>query len=148
MIKTLQELFDRLGAQPEQQAGEDRLHIAAAALLYEVAYADAGVDSEERRALGRGVRNLFGLSPEQTETLLAQAERQSKESVGLFAFTSLVNEAFSAADKVRLIELMWRVAYADRDLHKYEEHVIRRAADLLYVSHIDFISAKHRAAQT
>jgi len=145
MLKTLQDLFDRVGAGP-QAPEDDRLSVAAAALLYEVAYADAGVAAAEWEALERAVRELFGLTKEQTDTLLRQAEQESKESVGLFAFTSLVNDAFAPADKARLVELMWRVAYADRQLHKYEEHLVRRAADLLYVSHTDFIRAKHRAA--
>ncbi|MDX1811364.1 MAG: TerB family tellurite resistance protein, partial [Gammaproteobacteria bacterium] len=61
-----------------------------------------------------------------------------------YEFTSLINNGFSPEEKVKIIELMWQVAYSDKELEKYEEALVRKIADLLYVPHTAFIAAKHR----
>ncbi|MEJ2426718.1 MAG: TerB family tellurite resistance protein, partial [Candidatus Thiodiazotropha sp.] len=71
-------------------------------------------------------------------------EREHAASTDYFQFTSLINKHYSAEQKVWLIEALWRVAFADQKLHQYEEHVIRRLSELLYVPHSDFIAAKLR----
>ena len=82
--------------------------------------------------------------PVRLRTPLAEAERTA--STDYFQFTSLINGAYSPEQKIRLIELLWRIAYANESLHRYEEHLVRKVADLLHVPHSAFIAAKHRAA--
>ena len=70
------------------------------------------------------------------------AENQAKEATSLYEFTSLINSDYDYSQKVGLIENMWRIAFSDNNLDKYEDHLIRKISDLIYVSHSDFIRAK------
>ncbi len=149
MLGRIQEFF-RQHIAPAAAADADRtraLRLAAAALLLEVTHLDHEVTPEERRAVTVAVREHFGLSGEEAAELLLCAERERADATDYYQFTSLINSEYDAARKVELIELMWRIAFADDALHRYEEHVVRRIADLLYVPHTAFIAAKHRARQ-
>jgi uncharacterized tellurite resistance protein B-like protein len=119
--------------------------LAVAALLVEVLRADYEVGPVERQQAMASVAALLGLQPEATRALLDEAERHIDKSHDLYQFTSQINRSYSEADKVRLLEALWRVADADLAIHKYEEHLIRRVADLLHVPHSGFIAAKLRA---
>jgi len=134
------------GDSAEAAAGsETALNLAVAALLVEILRADYEVSATERGQIVTSLRGLLGLEPRACEELLALAERQIDDAHDLYQFTSEVNRTWSADDKVRLVEQLWRVARADSIVHKYEEHLVRRIADLLHVSHREFIGAKLRS---
>ena len=78
---------------------------------------------------------------------MESAEERVDESTSLYEFTRVINDHYSAAQKLQLIEAMWVVAYADGNLDKYEEHLIRQVAEPIYVSHEDFMRSKHRSAR-
>jgi len=122
-------------------------NLAVAALLVEVLRADYDVSGEERRQVLDSIGRILGLDAERCEALLAEADDTVDRSHDLHQFTSQVNRAFDHAEKLRLVEQMWRVAHSDAIVHKYEEHIIRRVCDLLHVSHREFIAAKLRAAE-
>jgi uncharacterized tellurite resistance protein B-like protein len=107
--------------------------------------ADFEVTADERRQIEGLVRDTLELENEETRELLALAEQEVEESVELFQFTRLIDEAFSAEQKAQLIERLWRVALADSHLDRLEEHLVRKIANLLHVPHRDFISAKRAA---
>lgn len=132
------------GSRPVGDSANDpsALDLAVAVLLLEVLRADYEVGAAERRQVVASIRDLLGLEAGECEQLLERAERRIDQSHDLYQFTSEVNRSYSAADKQRLIEGLWRVATADAVVHKYEEHLIRRVADLLHVPHRDFIAAK------
>jgi uncharacterized tellurite resistance protein B-like protein len=125
---------------------EQSRNLAVAALLVEVLRADYDVAEAERRQVVESVRGMLGLDDAQCAGLLAEAEQQVDRAHDLHQFTTAVNGALAHDEKLRLVEQMWRVAQADAIVHKYEEHIIRRVADLLHVSHREFIAAKLRAA--
>lgn len=125
-------------------ADAHRARLAAASLLVEVVHSDHDVSAAERDAVLAGVTRKFALTPAEAADLLALAETQAKTATDLHQFTSLINQQFDEGQKVRLIEELWRVAYADGTLHHHEEHLIRKVADLIYVPHRVFIAAKHR----
>ena len=118
------------------------LELAAAALLVEVARADYHVDDEEEHAIGELLRQTLDLDEDEVESLIELAHEHSRDAVGLHPFTSVVHERFDAQEKVKLFECLWRVAFADGNIDKYEEHMLRRIAELLHVSHRDFIRTK------
>jgi len=130
---------------PAAGSAEAGPSLAVAALLVEVLRADYEVAPAERRQVMTSVSALLGLGPEETQALVEEAERHIDQSHDLYQFTSQINRTFSEAEKVRLLEALWRVADADLTVHKYEEHLIRRVADLLHVPHSGFIAAKLRA---
>jgi uncharacterized tellurite resistance protein B-like protein len=139
-------LSERLGADAggESPGREQARNLAVAALLVEVLRADYDVSAAERRQVIDGIRGLLGLDAAESESLLEVAGQRVDAAHDLHQFTSEVNRAFSADEKIALVEQLWRVAQADASVHKYEEHLIRRIADLLHVPHRDFIAAKLR----
>jgi len=133
-------------------AGEDPAvqqharNLAVAALLVEVLRADYDVSAPERRQVLDAIRELLELEPAECEALLLSAERQVDGAHDLHQFTSELNRSLPHEDKLELLEQLWRVAQADATVHHYEEHLIRRVADLLHVSHREFIVAKLRSS--
>jgi uncharacterized tellurite resistance protein B-like protein len=93
----------------------------------------------------RAVREKFGLGAGEAATLIDLAEAEAREATDYYQFTSLINRHFSQEQRQRVVELMWRVAYADAELSAHEQHVVRKVADLLYVPHAAYIAAKLRA---
>lgn len=129
--------------QGDEASAQHALRLATAALLIEVTRADYHVDSHEQGAVMTAVRELFALGEQETAELIALAQEEAKQSVSLFQFTELVDKHFSAEQKAQIIEMMWRVAYADRRKDHHEEHLVRKVADLLHVSHSAFVRARH-----
>ena len=151
MIRTFRRLFESTvaAAAHAEEAGmrEHGYHVATAALLVEVMRADRDVRPEERDAVLRALEAAFGdLSPEEVRDLLARAEERADDATSLYEFTQHVNRQLDHDQKAHVVELLWWVAYADGDLDKYEEHLVRRIADLIHVPHSVFIRMKHKVA--
>ena len=145
----LHKLKDFFAVHMQMAEGEDvnehRLHLAAAALLVEIARADFQVDAVEEATISDLLVNTLDLAGHEVDELISLAHQESREAVALHPFTILINENYSNAQKLRLMTQLWRVAFADGRIDKYEEHMIRKIADLIYVSHKDFIRCKHEA---
>jgi uncharacterized tellurite resistance protein B-like protein len=149
MLDAIREFFDRkLAPRDPVVAAEEHARLAAAALFVEIVRSDEHVSESERVAVIGSVRRRFNLDPHEAEELLALAEAASRDAHDLYQFTSAVNAGFLPEQKARLIEELWRAAYADAVLHKHEEHLIRRIASLLHVPHSTFIAAKLRARES
>ena len=106
---------------------------------------DGEVWPEQRRAVETALRGHFELTESEVAELLELAEAERIESTDYFQFTSLINGIYTPEQKIKLVELLWRIAYANESLHSHEEYLVRKVADLLYVPHSAFIAAKHRA---
>jgi uncharacterized tellurite resistance protein B-like protein len=147
MIQKIKQFFETHlapGSSEMEQDPQRALRLAVAVLLFEVAESDYQQHPDEKAALVAAVRDHFHLTPDEAQELLHMAEAEHADSTDYFQFTRLINQHYSPPQKVALIEALWQVALADQKLHRYEEHVIRRLADLLYVPHVDFIAARHR----
>jgi uncharacterized tellurite resistance protein B-like protein len=140
MLHKLKALF----AAPEDDpvALERRLQLAAAALLVELSKADYRRDEREHTAIVDAIRSCYSLDEDTIKTLLLEAEAASNSATSLYEFTSVINQNCSDAEKFALIRQLWRVAGADGNIDKYEDHLIRKVAELLYVPHQQFIRAK------
>lgn len=145
MLSKLSSFFERHlqpagGASPSLSFAQKQL--AVAALLIEVATADHVMDGTELNALINLLERKFSLPHEQLLELADLAKTEAAEATSLYQFTQLINGECTASEKFELIKGMWEIAYADNQLDKYEEYVIRKVADLIHVSHSDFIRAK------
>ncbi|MCB1907259.1 MAG: TerB family tellurite resistance protein [Rhodocyclaceae bacterium] len=149
MLDAIRDFFRNSLAAPQADPGNDdrRLQLATAALMLEMSRVDGEVAEAEERAMRNALELRFGLSGEQVGELLALAEAEARESSGDHAFTSLINKGFSAEEKVRVIEFMWQIAYADGHVDAHENHFMRKLADLLYISRADYAAAKKRARE-
>ena len=150
MLRTLKDLFDAATAPPSNASGQDPEHslqLATAVLLVEVMRADTEFGPAEREAVISALRQKFGLAEDEVARLVELAVEASAEAYDYHRFTSQINRGFDAAQRLRIIEYMWQVAYADGHLDAHENHVMRKVADLLYISHGDFVAAKIRAKE-
>jgi uncharacterized tellurite resistance protein B-like protein len=152
MLRTLRELFDTLLPPPGSTAGaaaddEHRLRLATAVLLVEVMRADGHFGTAEQAAVRAALVEKFELAPDEAERLVELATSTAKEATDLFGFTTRLNERFTDAQKLRMVELMWAVAYADGQLADHERHLMWRVADLLHVPQGAYVLARQRAAR-
>ncbi len=140
----LNKILDLFVNDPEEDETLDP-QLAAAALMFEVVWADHEIDDAELGAMRHALVSLFGLAPARIEEIIAETRREHEQSVGLFHFTRALNDQLDQADKYNVILALWQIAFADDHIDSFEEHMIRRVAELLYVSHTDFIRAKQAA---
>jgi uncharacterized tellurite resistance protein B-like protein len=151
MFKTVKDLIDRLSAdfaQPADAAsGEHPLQLATAVLLVEVTRAAPEVQESEYDAVLHALRRKFALSEDELQQLLALAHERSRTAYDYQHFTQQLNERFTHAQKVAMVEAMWEVAYADEHLDVHENAVIRKVAGLLHVTHGEYIAAKLHAKE-
>jgi uncharacterized tellurite resistance protein B-like protein len=151
MLASIKRFFDaNLLAATKARSPEEQEHayqLATAALLIEMTRADHEVKSVELDAVTHAVQRAFGLDSAQTAELVALAEQEADEAISLFEFTRLINDNFDARQKEHIVELLWQVALADGEIDKYEDHLVRKVADLIHVPHLIFIRAKHTAME-
>ena len=136
MLRTLKDLFDSLAppAQGDDPASENHaLQLATAVMLVEVMRADAAFDERERTQVLAALREKFALADDEAARLAELAEQTARQATDLFAFTERINRHFDMPQKLRMVELMWGVAYADGVLSAHERHVMWRVGDLLHV---------------
>jgi uncharacterized tellurite resistance protein B-like protein len=124
---------------------EHALRVATAVLLVEIARADFVVEPVERQRLRQLLEQEFQLTGTELDALLEEAEADADRLVSIQHTTRLLNEHYDHAMKRRIVEMMWRLVYADGEKSHYEEHLIRQVADLLYLSQSEFIQARHNA---
>jgi uncharacterized tellurite resistance protein B-like protein len=149
MFESFKDFLDSLAPQREADpaALERQLRLAVAVLLAEVMRDEDGVTPAERDAATAALRRHFGLEEAQLQELLQVAEKTVRGANDFFQFTSVLNERFSREQRIQVIEEMWRVAYADGHLGALENSVIARVADLLHVTHGEYIAAKMRVKE-
>jgi uncharacterized tellurite resistance protein B-like protein len=141
MIQVLKSLFEH----PQRDSEESHrrsLRLAAAALLVETARADFVEDAAEQAKMAQLLSTSLQLGEKDVQKLLAAAQERVDEATSLYEFTRVINDHCSADQKLQLVSAMWAVAYADGNVDKYEEHLIRQVAELTYVPHTDYIQSK------
>ena len=119
--------------------------LATAALLIEVMVIDGDLDDQEMQAIAGTLSNMLDLTEEQIDQLIELSKEEVAEATSLYQFTKEINEHFDIEKKLSLMTAMWRVAFADGHLDKYEENIIRRVADLLHIRHSEYIRCKANA---
>jgi uncharacterized tellurite resistance protein B-like protein len=140
MINKLLKFFQ----QEEIKTASHKPELAAAALLVEIMNADHDLSPAESASIKNILLDTLLISADVADELLTTAKKEVHEATDLFQFTAVINTSYRYEEKVSLIESLWKVAYSDKQLDKYEEHMVRRIADLLYVSHSDFMQTKNR----
>ena len=147
MLKSLKEFFARniQDSAVQCNSGVDhRVELAAVVLMIEISLADSSIDNDELAIIKKALVSHFNIAVEQVDELITLARREVDLAVSLHEFTRMLNDNLNALEKIQIIELLWKVAFADAVLDKYEEYYIRKIADLLYISHKDYIRTKHR----
>ncbi len=146
MLDKIQAFYNRL-IQPQAEdpvQDEHKLRLAATALMVEVMRVDDHKSEQEVDAIIQASMSKFGIEHQEADELLQLASAELHDSTDYHQFTSLINRGYDLPHKLDIVEFMWQVAYADGQLDMYEEHVIRKVADLIYVPHADFIRLKEK----
>ncbi|WP_273150532.1 TerB family tellurite resistance protein [Methylophaga thiooxydans] len=147
MIEKLKQIFSgTFGADTDVMLNdqEQTKKLAAVALMVEIIAVDDEQHDAEKNMLRQILVEQFEVTQQAANALITNAEQAHEEATDFFRFTSEINEFFDADEKIDLIESFWKLAWADQHIHDLEQHVIRRLANLLHVSHKDFIAAKIR----
>ncbi len=139
MLKFLREQLKASQPQTEQPS----LELAATMLLLETAHADGTVQEQEVATLHSALASTFGLTATAVNELLEEARQRLQTSDGIYVFARRLRQAWSAAQRRQLLVSLWSVVYADGDVDRYEESHLRQVADLLGLSHAEYVQAKH-----
>tara|TARA_B100001559_G_scaffold76628_1_gene63466 strand:+ start:696 stop:1148 length:453 start_codon:yes stop_codon:yes gene_type:complete len=144
MIKRIKDLLSNFSNQEEVIEDEkiSSLDKACSALLIEVAYADKVFDESEINSLRESLKETYDIDEEIINELISDAKKTVDESTSLYEYTRVVNDEFDYSDKLELLSRIWKLAFADGNLDKYEDHLIRKISDLIHISHSDFIKIK------
>ena len=128
---------------------DDKTSIKACiALLLETSMADEVLDETELVTLKDSLIKDFSLDEDEIDELIEISKKNIDDSNSLYDFTRDINDNLDSEERIKLIESMWKIAYADGNIDKYEEHIIRKVSNLIYVAHSDFIKAKIKARES
>lgn len=149
MLNAIKTFFENK-LSPEDSNDQDenlikKSELASAALMIEVMNSDHELDERETKSFISVLRDSFQLNSEELSEIVALANEEAKQATSLYEFTQLINDNYNYQQKVQLIENMWTIAFSDEKLDKYEDNLIRKISELIYVSHRDFIQTKLRA---
>ena len=146
MIESIKSFFEKnLTKKEEEEAPSSamsRVDLTCAALLVEVMNSDHELDEREHQEFMAVLQQSYNIAESDLEELIQLAKNEAFEATSLYEFTKLINDSYDYEQKVELIENMWRIAFSDKRLDKYEDHLIRKVSELIYVSHSDFIKTK------
>lgn len=148
MFEAFRDLLQTIGRSgpSSEAAGADDPRVATAALLYHVIGSDGIVTDEERLKLRAVLAQEFGLDASETERIAEAGREADAEAIDLYQFTSTLKARLDAKERVRFVELLWEVTYADGEVHELEDNLIWRVSDLLGVSTRDRMLMKREAA--
>ena len=142
MLKSIQNIFKRKENESAVDSKKSEQELAYASLLIEVINSDNKFDDRERDKLLEILSSKLDIQKEELDNFTELAQKKSEDSTSLYEFTREINDQYEYEEKVSLITDLWGIAYSDGKLDKYEDYVIRKIADLIYVSHADFIKSK------
>ncbi|MFY0700695.1 MAG: TerB family tellurite resistance protein [Bermanella sp.] len=144
MFKHILDWFNK----PEtQEAPSNQTERAIAALMVEVALADDSIEPQERDKLPEMLRQHTGLTTQECLGLIESAEQEVDHAVSLYEFTQHLDKTLEIDKKCELITRLWQISLADNEIDRYEEHTIRKIADLLHLRHSEFMQCKHQALE-
>lgn len=147
MILRIKEFFEThllITENSSQEDIEEKLKLGCAFLMYEMIHVDGEAHDIELQKIRHLLQQQFNIGSKETEQLLEIAHEEKHSATDYYRFTSLINEHYSQEQKIDLVKQLWQIAYADNTLDKFEEHLVRKLAELLHVPHRHFIQTKHQ----
>lgn len=127
---------------------DHKLKLSCAVLMLEMVHVDDELHENEAQKIRHLLQRQFDINGSETEEILAIAHEEKISATDYYQFTTLINRHYSQEQKIYLVEQLWHIAYADDSIDKFEEHLVRRLAELLHVPHRHFMQSKHRAADS
>ena len=131
----------------EEESKDSSIQKSICSLMIEVAYADNQLDESELKVMANSLSKL-DIEKEEIQEIVDATLAKSKESISFYEHTRILNDQLDYDQKKEVLNSVWAIAFADGEMDKHEEHLIRRIADLLYLNHKDFINAKINQKET
>ena len=144
-MKFFKNFFKKKEIEPESK--DNSIQKSICSLMIEVAYADDQLDESELKAMANALSKL-DIEDEEIQEIVDTTLAKSKESISFYEHTRILNDQLDYDQKKAVLNSVWAIAFADGEMDKHEEHLIRRIADLLYLNHKDFINAKLNQKET
>jgi len=145
MFSTIKKWFK--SSEPEKVLEKTDHVTAAMVLMLEVAWSDHNIEIAEEQTILMAIQTRFDLTEQEAKNRLIDAKALHRESVGSYEFTTLINNQLSYEEKTQIIQTLWQISNSDQHIDQWEEHAIRKIADLLYIDHQDFIDTKIKTKQ-
>lgn len=147
-MRSLRAFLRRLAAPGHAPVDPDRIGLAMAGLLVEAARADHQITEDELRTLGGLLAQRFDMDSGEADSLVHRARDAVERSVSMFEFTRPLQDALSYEERIEFVRMLWDVVFADRQLDRYEEYLVGKVSELLYVARGDVIRARIEAQQS
>jgi uncharacterized tellurite resistance protein B-like protein len=147
MLKQLKKYFAKDRPAYSRAQNEEPMHdirIAACAIFLEMANADSEFSEAERESVLSILKNNYMLSDEDAQALIAASREAREKSIDLWQFTNRINLHYTTEEKIRIIEMLWEIIYADGRLDEHEDYLVHKLARLLRLKHQQLIEAKLR----
>mgnify|MGYP006127328287 CR=1 FL=1 len=129
-------MFKNIFKKKEKEEKLNDKNILIIALLINAAKIDENYTENEKTIIKKVIIDLYKVSSNQADELLKLAEKKEKESNQIIEFTKEVKK-YSMEDRLKIIEVIWRIVYSDGKIDNYESTLIRRLCGLLYISDKD-----------
>ncbi len=123
------------------------IRIATCALLLEMSQIDGEFSESERESILSTITKDYHLDNKYATAILEAADEELKENLDLWQFTNLINRNYTHEEKIKIIEMVWRIAYTDGRLDKHEDSLVHKLADLLHLTHQQLIDTKMRVRE-
>ncbi|MDH5388492.1 MAG: TerB family tellurite resistance protein [Gammaproteobacteria bacterium] len=148
MMLRVKQFFEsrlNISSSSSQNDIDHKLKLGCAVLMFEMVHVDGDIHDNEEQKIRQALQQQFNITDAETEELLTIAHEKKNTTADYYQFTSMINQHYSQEQKIFLVEQLWHIAYADNVLDKFEEHLVRKLAELLHVPHRHFMQSKHRA---
>lgn len=142
-LQNLLNLFGKENKTPQNSMSD--LETATCVLFLELAYADFNVAPEEQQLILKSMESLFSLSGDALQELIKIAQEKRNQRADIWLFTNLIKNNFMHEDKIKILEMLWALVYADGYMDKYEEALMRKITSLLGLAHGEMVEAKLKA---
>ncbi len=145
MLDKLKRFFSKTDADAAGTENEDpshKLRVATCALFLEMARIDEVFTAQEMETILGILKEKYGLSAEEADALVAEADRELEESVDLWQFARLINENYTVDEKIEIIETLWHMVFVDGKMDQYEHYLMGKLKNLLHLSQSQLIDAK------
>ena len=146
-MKLLDKFFNKSGSSSDnKELDPHQLQLATCILLIEVSKSDDDYDVDEQEKIISLIKSKFVLTDQEITEVFDASNKHHDKMISLYEWTDIINKECSYEQKLVIIGFMWDIAYVDSKIDKYEDYIIRKVADLIYVKHQDFIGLKNERA--
>lgn len=149
MFDRIASFFQSIGEDASARDGafsRDDPRLAAAALMHHIIEADGAAQAVERERLAELLRDTYSLDEKTLKSLLAEAREADNEAIDLYQFTSVLMRTLDAGERLKFIELLWEIVYADGVNHELEDNIVWRVAELLGIDGRDRVLLRQSVA--